>query len=92
MRRPGPPVPDNGIYRLILWLMVVTVIFGAILAIASETLAQSPALSRLGTGIALVGGIIYAFFRWLGHREARRQENAAKDSPNANSGDTNLGP
>ena len=88
MRKASPPLPDNGIYRFILWLMVVTVIGGAILAIAGETLAQNPALSRLGTGMALIGGAIYAFFRWLGHREARRRS----DSQNANSGDTNLGP
>jgi len=73
MRRSTPPLPNDGIYRLILWLMVATVICGALLAIAGETLAQDPGLSRLGTGMALIGGAIYAVFRWLGIREARRK-------------------
>ncbi len=73
MRRASPPLPSNGIYRLILWVMVATVVCGAVLAIAGETLAQDPALSRLGIGMALIGGAIYAFFRWLGIREARCQ-------------------
>ena len=43
-------------------------------------------MSRLGTGMAVIGGIVYAFFRWLGLREARRRQ-ACTDSP-----DTNLEP
>jgi hypothetical protein len=79
MRRPSSPSPrpslaGDGIYRAILWVMVVTVIGGAILAIAGETLAQDPALARLGTGMALLGGAIYGFFRWLGIRETRRRQ------------------
>ena len=77
MRRSTPPLPPHlptdGIYRLILWLMVATVVCGALLAIAGETLLQDQALSRLGTGMALIGGAIYVVFRWLGIREARRK-------------------
>lgn len=80
MRRSTPPLPNDGIYRLILWLMVATVICGALLAIAGETLAQDQALSRLGTGIALIGGAIYAVFRWLGIREARRKKTSETTS------------
>lgn len=81
MRGPHPPLPDSGIYRLILWVMVATVVCGAILAIAGETLAQDPGLSRLGTGMALIGGAIYGFFRWLGLREARRRAQTPADPP-----------
>jgi len=70
---PGPPLPDSGIYRFILWLMVATVVCGVILAIAGETLARDPALSRLGAGMALIGGAVYGFFRWRGRREAARR-------------------
>ncbi len=85
----SPPLPGDGMYRLILWLMVATVICGTILAIAGETLAQNQALSRLGAGMALIGGVVYAVFRWLGLREARRrQARAASDSQEANSADT----
>ena len=74
MRGPTLPLPTDGIYRLILWLMAATVVCGAVLAIAAEALAQDPALSRLGTAMAVIGGLIYAYFRWLGAREARRRQ------------------
>ena len=83
---PDPSLPKGGIYRLILLLMVATVVCGAILAIAGETVAQNQDLSRLGTGMALIGGAIYAFFRWLGIREARRHERQPPvDPPGTNS-------
>jgi 1,4-dihydroxy-2-naphthoate octaprenyltransferase len=65
-------VPDDGIYRAILWALVLTVVAGAVVAILGETLAHDPVMVRVGTGVALVGGIVYAFFRWLGIRHARR--------------------
>ncbi len=74
MRGPTPPLPTDGIYRLVLWLLVATVVCGAVLAVAAEALTQDPALSRLGTAMAVIGGLIYAFFRWLGAREARRRQ------------------
>ncbi|MHA1599346.1 MAG: hypothetical protein ACTSW2_00855 [Alphaproteobacteria bacterium] len=83
---PGPALPNEGIYRLILLLMVAAIVCGAILAIAGETVAQNQALSRLGTGMALIGGVIYAFFRWLGIREASRHtRQPPADPPDTNS-------
>jgi hypothetical protein len=67
------PVPDEGIYRAILWALVLTVMAGAVFAILGETLAQDPAMVRVGTGVAFVGGGVYAVFRWLGARHARRR-------------------
>jgi uncharacterized membrane protein YvlD (DUF360 family) len=84
---PNPPLPAEGIYRFILWLMIATVICGAILAIAGEILARDTGLSRLGTGMAVIGGVVYAFFRWLGRREARRQARDAADNPDTRSPD-----
>lgn len=83
MRRDRAPLPDEGIYRTILWVLVGTVVAGAVLSIAGETVLNNPGLSRLGAGIALVGGAIYAFFRWLGRREARRRAagGAGADEP-----------
>jgi uncharacterized membrane protein YvlD (DUF360 family) len=81
MRRATPPMPNSGIYRLILWLMVATVVCGVILAIAAGTLVQDPALGRFGTGMALIGAAIYGFFRWLGAREARHQQDQRRDTP-----------
>jgi len=85
MRKLDSPLAGDGIYRLILWLMIATVICGAVLAIVGGTVAQNQALSRLGTGMAVIGGVIYAFFRWLGLREARRRQ-ARDDSPGPNAG------
>lgn len=81
MRRPAPPSPTSGIYRLILWLMAATVVCGVILAIAAETLVQDPVLGRFGTDLALIGGAVYGFFRWLGVREARRRQELPRDTP-----------
>ncbi len=66
------PLPDDGIYRAILWALVLPVRAGAVVAILGQTLAQDPVMMRVGTGIAFLGGIVYAFFRWLGTRHAKR--------------------
>ncbi len=63
----------DGIYRSILWVLVLTVVAGAILAILGETAAQDPVMVRVGAGMALVAGLIYAFFRRLGAKETRRR-------------------
>lgn len=73
MRRDRPNLPEEGIYRAILLVMVATVVLGVLLAIAGETLWHDPAIGRLGAAMALIGAAIYAFFRWLGIREARRR-------------------
>jgi uncharacterized protein YjeT (DUF2065 family) len=74
-----PPVrPGDGIYRTILWVMVVTVVLGALLAIVGETQLQDPALRRLGMATAVIGAAIYAFFRVLGAREARRRRDRSE--------------
>jgi len=73
MPRDRAPLPESGIYRTILWVMVITVIAGGLLAIAGENIYRDPALVHLGTWVALIGGALYAFFRVLGAREARRR-------------------
>ena len=76
-----PTRPGDGIHRAILWVMVVTVILGAVLAIIGATRLQDPALGRLGVAIAVVGAAIYAFFRILGVREARRRHDRSEAGP-----------
>jgi hypothetical protein len=66
----------DGIYRAILMVMVATVMFGALLAIAGETVLARPDISRLGVYTALVGAAIYVVFRWLGAREAARRRDS----------------
>ncbi len=67
-------MPQDGIYRAILWALVLSVMAGAIFAILGETVAQSQVMVRVGAGVALVSGAIYAFFRWLGTKESKRRE------------------
>ena len=63
----------DGIYRIILWVLVADVILGAVLTIAGETVLGNPVLSRVGFGMAIIGAVLYFFFRWLGAREAKRR-------------------
>ncbi len=67
------PLSDDGIYRAILWALVLTIVAGAVVAILGQTLAQDPVMMRVGTGIAFLGGIVYAFFRWLGIHHAKHR-------------------
>ncbi len=79
---------QDGIYRAILWTMAATVVAGAIFAILGETIAQNPIMVRVGTGVTLVAGAIYGFFRWLGTKEIRRRTAAGdKDSAGQNTKD-----
>ena len=75
-------MPRDGIYRAILWVLVLTVIAGAIVAILGETLARDPVMVRVGAAVALVAGAIYAFFRRLGAKQDERREgpNGGDDS------------
>jgi 1,4-dihydroxy-2-naphthoate octaprenyltransferase len=66
-------MPREGIYRAILWVLVLTVVAGAVLAILGATAAQDPVMVRVGAGVALVAGVIYAFFRRLGAKQTRRR-------------------
>ncbi len=63
-------LPNDGVYRAILWALVVTVMAGAVFAIVGETVWHDPVMVRVGAGVALVGGTIYAIFRRLGARQA----------------------
>jgi len=82
-------MPQDGIYRAILWTMAATVVAGAIFAILGETIAQNPIMVRVGTGVAVVAGAIYGFFRWLGTKENRRREAAgATDASGQNTEDS----
>ncbi len=66
-------MPQDGIYRAILWVLVLTVVAGAAVAILGATAAQDPVLVRVGGGAALVAGLIYVFFRRLGAKQDKRR-------------------
>ena len=65
--------PPDPIYRIILWVLVADVVLGAFLALAGEFIWPSAVLRYTGAGLAVVAGLLYFFFRWLGRREAGRQ-------------------
>jgi nitrate reductase gamma subunit len=65
----GAFMPQDGIYRAILWVLALTVVAGALFAILGETAAHDPVMVRVGAGVALVAGAIYAFFRRLGAKK-----------------------
>ncbi len=67
-------MPRDGIYRAILWVLVLTVVAGAIFAILGATAARDPVMVRVGAGAALVAGVIYAFFRRLGAKRNQPHE------------------
>ncbi|MCG8354047.1 MAG: hypothetical protein MI920_00610 [Kiloniellales bacterium] len=68
-----PPLPQDGIYRAILAVMVASVILGAVIALVGELVYHDKTISRVGTWAVLISGAIYFVFRWLGRREAKRQ-------------------
>ncbi|WP_119167345.1 hypothetical protein [Algihabitans albus] len=63
----------DGVYVMILGLMVANVMVGAVLALVGEQLLGSPAVSLFGTWLAAGGGLGYLFFRWLGSREQKKR-------------------
>jgi len=79
MGRDGSPLPKDGIYRTILLVLVGSVIAGAILALAGESYFGDPAISNVGTGIVVICGGLYLFFRLLGRREARRDRERGEE-------------
>ncbi len=73
MAGPKMTLPDDGIYRAILIVLVVSVLAGVAIALVGEYLLRSDPVSRAGAWFAIVSGAIYFFFRWLGRRETRRR-------------------
>ncbi|MDH3597923.1 MAG: hypothetical protein OEU09_22205 [Rhodospirillales bacterium] len=67
-------LPQDGIYRAILTVLVITVIAGAAVVLVGEYVFYSRAMIRTGTGAVLICGALYFFFRWLGRRESRRRD------------------
>ncbi|HLS68400.1 MAG TPA: hypothetical protein VK035_03585 [Kiloniellales bacterium] len=79
-RRNNEPLPQDGIYRAILLLMIANVVIGVGLMLLGGELWDSPAISRAGFWLAIVSALLYLFFRWLGRREVRRRREAEGQS------------
>ena len=87
MPRESPPLPRDGVYRAILFVLVASLLLGAMLALAGDLLWHSPGLSQAGTWLALAAGGAYLFFRILGVREARKRAREAAENAEASEAD-----
>lgn len=67
---------QDPIYRGILWVLVASVLVGAVLTLAGEALFGSRALASAGLGLAVVCGALYWFFRLLGRRARQKRDKA----------------
>ena len=76
-----PPLPDDGIYRAILVVLVISLVIGAAMSLAGELVWHNEAISQTGGWIAVISGVIYFVFRWLGRREAKRQAERQASRP-----------
>ncbi len=74
-----PPLPQDGIFRSILLVLVISVVLGAAVALVGELVYHDEAISRAGAWLAVLSGVVYLFFRILGRREARRQARRQSD-------------
>lgn len=68
-----PPLPDDGLYRAILMVLVVSVMVGAVVALAGELVWHDKGIAHAGAWMALICGGLYFVFRLLGKREMRRR-------------------
>lgn len=59
---------DRGIYQTILVVLAINIVIGVLLTFAGERYFGDIAYARFGTGLALVAGAIYFFFRLWGRR------------------------
>ena len=72
-------MPEDGIFRAILIVLVVSTVAGAVMMLAGFYVVHSEAVVDVGTGLALVSGLLYGFFRILGRREqARRNQQGSR--------------
>ena len=76
MAPPPSQVPQDGIFRAILIVLVVSVILGAVVALAGELVYHDKGISHAGAWMALICGGLYFVFRLLGKREMRRRGDA----------------
>lgn len=84
-RRDKEPLPKDGIYLVILGLMLVNIVVGVALMLLGGEVWDNAAVSRFGSWLALLSGGFYLFFRWFGRREAarRRRDRTGGSEPEA---------
>ena len=68
-------------------VLVIDIVAGVAIAILGDTVLQDPAINTFGAVMALIGAALYVFFRFLGARQAKRQEESRdRELPHGYSG------
>jgi hypothetical protein len=62
------PAQRDGVYRLILALMLADIVVGVGLVLLGALVIDERALVIAGAGLALIGFVLFLFFRRLGAR------------------------
>lgn len=77
---PGPEADPkrDPLYRAILGVLVASVLVGAVLTLAGETLFDNRPLASVGLGMAVIAGIAYWVIRLAARRAARNRHGAGK--------------
>ena len=65
---PLPEPPKSGIYWTILAVLVADVAIGALLALLGDLVLKNDAVKHFGVGLALLGAVLYLFFRIWGRK------------------------
>ncbi len=75
--RQTPPLPDEPIFRWILYVLVGSTVMATFIAIGADYAWGQPLLARVAGWSAITTGLLYLVFRWLGAREAAKRAGAA---------------
>lgn len=71
---PYPEPPKSGIYWTILAVLVGDVVIGAVIALFGDLVLKNEAIKLFGVGLALLGAVLYVFFRIWGRKWLERRE------------------
>lgn len=75
----APPTRDP-MYRAVVGLLIVDVVFGLGLAVFAEAVLEIRQIALLGLAMALLGIAILAFYVAVGRQSDRRAKTASQDS------------
>lgn len=83
-RRETPPLPDEPLWRWILYALVGSTVIAAFIAFAAHYTWQQPVLAEVAGWSAILTALLYLVFRRLGAREMeKRAKRAAEETPPA---------
>jgi len=72
-RRETPPLPDEPIWRWILYVLVAATVAATFLAIGAHYAWNNPVLAEVAGWSAIATAVLYLVFRRLGAREMAKR-------------------